>query len=662
MPMLRRLSLAAKLTILSIAGLMILALALTVTTVTTLRSEIGAEAATRLEQAMTSAHVILEQKGSQFSIRDGALYLDNVRLNDANALVDMVRSLNGGVATIFQGDKRVATNVKKPDGSRAVGTTLARGPVYDSIFTKKQSYRGEAEILGESYFTAYDPLFDQTGAVVGILFVGLKKSDTLRVLDTVVAETVPLAIGITLVMALAMLVMVRRQFAILDRVRSVMMVLADGRYDATVPGLDRADEIGAMARTVEVFKQKGIENERMRVEQERERDASTAAKIAALETMARTVEEETRAAVDRVAERSGAMDTNARAMAASAEQVATDSQSVAAAAEQALGNAQAVASATEQLTASIHEISGQVAFASRIAREAVDGGRSTEEAVTALSNAIGHIGEVATFIQNIASQTNLLALNATIEAARAGETGKGFAVVASEVKNLANQTAKSAEEITRQISELQSMTGMAVNAVQGIGKTISEIDAVASTIAAAMEEQGAATQEISRNVAQTAAAAREVSSRIAHVSDEAASTGGRAGDVRHVATEVAGSIDLLRQSLVRAVRTATPEVNRRRQPRYALGLGCVVNGTSGRQEATVVNLSEGGATISGLSGMGPGARGSLEIPGSTPALPFAVVSSDQGNTHVRFELDGHLRDSFTAAFARLTAGRTALAG
>ena len=659
--LLRRLSLAAKLTILSITGLMVLALALTMTTVTILRTEIKAEAAVRLEQAMTSAHVILEQQGSEYAIRDGALYLDRIRLNDANNLVDMVRSLNGGVATIFQGDKRVATNVKKPDGSRAVGTALARGPVYDSIFTVRQPFRGEAEILGDTYFTAYDPLFDQTGDVVGILFVGLKKSDTLRVLDTVVNSTVPLAAGITLVMALAMLFIVRRQFAILDRMRDVMMVLAEGRYEVMVPGLDRADEIGAMARTVEVFKQKGIEGERMRVEQERERDAATAAKIAALESMARTVEEETRAAVDRVAERSGEMDVNAQAMAASAEQVATDSQSVAAAAEQALGNAQAVASATEQLTASIHEISGQVAFASRIAREAVDGGRSTEEAVTALSNAIGHIGEVATFIQNIASQTNLLALNATIEAARAGEMGKGFAVVASEVKNLANQTSKSAEEITRQISELQSMTGMAVNAVQGIGKTISEIDSVASTIAAAMEEQGAATQEISRNVAQTASAAQEVSSRIAHVSSEAASTGGRAGDVRHVATEVAGSIDLLRQSLVRAVRTATPEVNRRRQPRFALNLGCAVSGAGGRQNATMLNLSEGGATIGGLSGMAAGTRGTVEIPGSTPALAFVVVSADQDNTHVRFDLDPRTQDTFAAAFARLTAGRTVLA-
>ncbi|MCW2247442.1 methyl-accepting chemotaxis protein [Azospirillum fermentarium] len=659
--LLRRLSLAAKLTILSIAGLVILAMALTMTTVTILRAEIGAEAATRLEQAMTSAHVILEQQGSEYAIRDGALYLDNIRLNDANNLVDMVRSLNGGVATIFQGDKRVATNVKKPDGSRAVGTALARGPVYDSIFTQKQPFRGEAEILGSAYFTAYDPLFDQKGDVVGILFVGLKKSDTLRVLDTVVNSTVPLAAGITLVMALVMLVMVRRQFAILDRVREVMMVLADERYEVTVPGLDRADEIGSMARTVEVFKRKGIENERMRAEQERERDAATAAKIAALESMARTVEEETRAAVDRVAERSGEMDMNAQAMAASAEQVASDSQSVAAAAEQALGNAQAVASATEQLTASIHEISGQVAFASRIAREAVDGGRSTEEAVIALSNAISHIGEVATFIQNIASQTNLLALNATIEAARAGETGKGFAVVASEVKNLANQTSKSAEEITRQISELQSMTGMAVNAVQGIGKTISEIDSVASTIAAAMEEQGAATQEISRNVAQTAAAAQEVSTRIAHVSSEAASTGGRAGDVRHVATEVAGSIDLLRQSLVRAVRTATPEVNRRRQPRFALNLGCAVSAPGGQQNATLLNLSEGGATIGGLSGMTSGMRGTVEIPGSTPALAFVVVSADHDNTHVRFDLDTRTQQGFAAAFARLTAGRSPLA-
>ncbi len=657
----RKLSLATKLTILCTLGLVVLASALTYATVLIVQTRIGEEALERREQAITSFRMLLDQKGSEFRIKDGALYIDDYKLDGANVMVDAIRSVNGGVATIFRGDKRVATNVLNPDGSRAVGTTLARGPVYTAIFEKHEPFRGEADILGSTYFTAYDPLIDQNGEVIGILFVGLKKSDALRVLDEVVGSTLKVAVAITVAAGLIMLLVVRRQFQTLDRIRTAMFGIADGQYETLVPGLERQDEIGAMAQAVESFRQKGLDNLRLRDAQERERREAEEAKIAALESMAATVEQETRAAVDRVAERSMSMDSNAQAMANSAETVSTNSQDVAVAAEQALGNAQAVATATDELTASIAEISNQVSFASQISRRAVEGGRRTEEVVLSLSEAIGHIGEVATFIQDIAAQTNLLALNATIEAARAGEAGKGFAVVASEVKNLATQTSKSAEDISRQIAELQGMTANAVEAVQDIGRTITEIDGVAGSIAAAMDQQGAATSEISRNVGQTAAAAQQVSTRIAQVSEEAVETGNRADEVRRVASDVAGGIDLLRQTLVRAVRTATPEVDRRRLPRFQVNLPCTVATAAGSLRGHLRNLSEGGATIEGVDAAAVGHRGSLEIQGCGTRLPFTVVSGDGHGLRIKFDLDARSAQAFAGDFKRLTAGLQPLA-
>jgi methyl-accepting chemotaxis protein/aerotaxis receptor len=365
--------------------------------------------------------------------------------------------------------------------------------------------------------------------------------------------------------------------------------------------------------------------------------AATEERQRAVRAMAETVERESGAAVRSVADRTADMSRGADAMAASAARVSEAAGAVAAASDQALANAQAVAGAAEELSASITEIAGQVAHASQVTRAAVAEGDTTARAIEALAGQVAGIGEVADLIQDIAGQTNLLALNATIEAARAGEAGKGFAVVAGEVKALANQTAKSTEEIRTRIAEIQEATAGAVAAVGGITRRVEEVDQVSGAIAAAVEEQSAATREISRNVVETSQAARQVSELIAGVARDAAETGRQSEMVRAGLGVLTGDVEGLRQVLVRVVRTSTEDADRRGERRLAVDLPCEAR-VAGRtpREARLTNISSGGATIVGLHGAA-GERGVARVVALGGEVAFTVRSESAGGLHVAFD-------------------------
>jgi aerotaxis receptor len=221
---------------------------------------------------------------------------------------------------------------------------------------------------------------------------------------------------------------------------------------------------------------------------------------------------------------------------------------------------------------------------------------------------------------------------------------------------LANQTARSTEEITRQIGEIQSVTATAVTAVEEIGITIGEIDRVSSAIAAAMEEQAAATQEISRNVSETTEAAQEVSTRISEVSSEVTQTGIQAAQVKTNSGEVANSIEELRRVLVRVVRTSTAEANRRRMVRYRIDEPCSVEFGSERRAAKLEDLSEGGAMIAGIQDVRAGMVGVLIAEKRGFRIEFTVLGTDRGSLHVAFTPEDAADPRFRAAFATVTTG------
>ena len=276
------------------------------------------------------------------------------------------------------------------------------------------------------------------------------------------------------------------------RLADTMTTLAAGDLSASVPAVAARDEVGAMARAVQVFKDSMRDAERLRIEQSELKAKTAGERHAAMLTLAHEFEQDVGGVVATVSGAATRLQDAARSMSTAAAEAASETKVVSSASAQASEHVQMVSAATEQLTASIGEINAQVAKSSPIAADAVVEARRTDVTVQGLVEAARRIGDVVGLIHTIAGQTNLLALNATIEAARAGDAGKGFAVVASEVKNLANQTGKATEEIAAQIGQIQNATKEAVAAIHDITQTIEQVSTIASSIAAAMEEQGSA--------------------------------------------------------------------------------------------------------------------------------------------------------------------------
>ncbi len=326
---------------------------------------------------------------------------------------------------------------------------------------------------------------------------------------------------------------------------AAMRKLADSDWTTDVPGTSRADEVGLMANTVEIFKKNGMEAERLRTEAEKEQKRQIA-RGKKIEKSVADFERIIADIVNTVSAASTELQTTAESMSATAEEASKQSSTVAAASEQATANVQTVASATEELSASVSEIQTRVSQSNEMVRRVSVQADETNKRVNGLTEAASKIGEVIQLITDIAAQTNLLALNATIEAARAGEAGKGFAVVASEVKNLAAQTAKATDEISLQIKSIQHETVSSAEAIQGITQAIVEVNKTSAAIAAAVEEQGSATQEIARNVTEAAQGTKEVSSNIVNVSEAAQRTGAAAMEVLAASGELAKNGEILK--------------------------------------------------------------------------------------------------------------------
>ncbi len=455
-------------------------------------------------------------------------FAKNVAENQAADLPENIKAqfqkINGAVDAYGKAANAISTSVEDADGANALL------PAFDAAFSVLEEEQGKASDMLLEWSNNLNEESKTTADSASKLML------TLEILSVLVALFVPI---------FAIRSIFRPQAQMIEAMNSI----AQGDTSVEIPYTARQDEIGTMARTVQVFKDNALRIIQMTKEQEAQKKLAEEERKKALHELANTFEANVKSVVDIVASAATEMDSTSRSVAgisdANSEKLAKLTNEI----SNTSRNVQMVAGATTQLSSAVNEISQQVARATSIAGTAVQEAQNADVTVQSLTEAAQRIGEVVEMINSIAAQINLLALNATIEAARAGEAGKGFAVVASEVKNLAGQTTKATEQIGQYIDSIQSATGDTVSVIKRIGTTINEISHISTTIAAAVEEQGVATQDIANNVQQAAKGTEVIAHEAADVSSSSTETGVAANQMMGATSELSRQAERLRSEV-----------------------------------------------------------------------------------------------------------------
>ncbi len=508
-----------------------------------------------LKGSMALLRAYLDPLGTEWSRVDGQLRLGTTVVADRMDIVDRAAAAAaaGGVATLFSGDERVATTVRRQDGTRAVGTRLADPVVRDAVLSGGRSFQGRTNILGQEYVTIYEPIRDGNGNVIGVLFMGLPTAPLEAWKAEVGWHAVLAGALVTLVFAVLDCVLLVRTLRPLNGLAAATRRIAAGDLSSDIPSLGRHDQLGALAASLRVFKDAAQDKLRLEASSEEVRRQSELARMEHAEARAAAAKEQETvvSAVAAGLERVAAGDLTVRldqpfaaeyetlrgnfntalselqdamrSIVANAHAVRTGTEEISQASDDLSRRTEQQAASLEQTAAALDEITATVRRTAEGARQAQDAvgrtkadaersGDVVRQAIAAMSGieqSSDQIGQIIGVVNEIAFQTNLLALNAGVEAARAGDAGRGFAVVASEVRALAQRSADAVREIKALIETSTQQVGSGVKLVGETGEALARIvtevadaAAVVSEIAAAAGEQATGLAEVNTAVNQ----------------------------------------------------------------------------------------------------------------------------------------------------------------